>query len=69
VNCCGLGASTLGGVQDSHMIPIRGQTVLVRNSTSGLMVECSGTDDTGDDELVYIMERAAGKNHPSTIVV
>ena len=64
VNCCGLGASTLGGVHDPHMVPIRGQTVLVRNEAGGSMVECSGTDDTGDDEVVYVMQRAAGMCDP-----
>lgn len=61
VNCSGLGAATIGGVQDKNMIPIRGQTVLVRNECGGSMYECSGMDDSKGDELVYIMQRAAGK--------
>ena len=58
VNCTGLLASKLGGVMDKDVIPIRGQIVLVRNDP-GIMLSISGTDD-GDDELCYIMKRAAG---------
>lgn len=57
VNCTGLSARTLGGVEDAEMIPIRGQTVLVRNETGGI-IYCK--DNTGK-EPAYIMERAAGK--------
>ncbi|KAJ2896518.1 D-amino-acid oxidase-like protein [Zalerion maritima] len=59
VNCSGLLASRLGGVMDASVTPGRGQIVLVRNSARGLMTTTSGTDD-GADELLYIMERAAG---------
>ncbi|KAL1924735.1 uncharacterized protein VTP21DRAFT_4389 [Calcarisporiella thermophila] len=31
VNCTGLGAKTLGGVSDSNVFPIRGQTVIVKS--------------------------------------
>jgi len=58
VNCVGLAAYTLAGVEDKKMTPGRAQVVLVRNSP-GKMFSTSGTDD-GDDELLYIMERAAG---------
>lgn len=58
VNCTGLMASKLGGVMDKEVIPARGQTVLVRNDP-GAMYGISGTDDA-DDELCYIMMRAAG---------
>ncbi|RMZ76253.1 hypothetical protein DV738_g5060, partial [Chaetothyriales sp. CBS 135597] len=58
VNCTGLGAASLGGVQDKTVVPARGQIVVVRNS-AGAMVDVSGTDD-GDDEACYIMTRAAG---------
>lgn len=57
VNCTGLSARTLGGVEDAEMIPIRGQTVLVRNETRGLMF----CDDNTYKEPIYIMHRAAGK--------
>ncbi|KAL9134467.1 MAG: hypothetical protein Q9175_004349 [Cornicularia normoerica] len=40
------------------MVPARGQTVLVRNEAIGI-VGGSGTDD-GDDEVCYIIPRAAG---------
>lgn len=58
VNCTGLLASKIGGVQDKGVIPARGQIVVVRNSP-GAMFTVSGTDD-GPDEVAYIMERAAG---------
>lgn len=58
VNCTGLLASRLGGVMDSEIIPVRGQIVVVRNDP-GVMLGTSGTDD-GDDEICYIMQRAAG---------
>jgi len=58
VNCTGLLASKLGGVMDKNVIPARGQIVVVRNKP-GAMFTVSGTDD-GDDEVTYIMERAAG---------
>lgn len=59
INCSGLLASRLGGVMDTSVIPGRGQIVLVRNSAKGLMTVTSGTND-GDEELLYIMERAGG---------
>ena len=64
VNCTGLMALKLGGVEDQKMLPARGQTVLVRNDP-GMMCSNSGTDD-GDDEVCYIMQRAAGTRMTST---
>lgn len=58
INCTGLSAKTLGGVNDSKMHPARGQIVVVRNDP-GPMASVSGTDD-GEDEALYIMTRAAG---------
>ncbi|KIW00468.1 uncharacterized protein PV09_07992 [Verruconis gallopava] len=58
VNCTGLGASRLGGVEDKTVFPARGQIVVVRND-AGKMMDVSGTDD-GDDEACYVMTRAAG---------
>lgn len=58
VNCTGLLASRLGGVEDHSVVPARGQIVLVRND-AGKMMDISGTDD-GDSEACYIMTRAAG---------
>jgi D-amino-acid oxidase len=51
-------ASRLGGVEDKLVVPARGQIVVVRND-AGKMVNTPGTDD-GDDEVCYIMTRAAG---------
>lgn len=58
VNCTGLAAGKLGGVEDKNMIPVRGQTVLVRNE-SGVICGSSGTDD-GNEEVLYVIPRAAG---------
>lgn len=58
VNCTGLMASRLGGVEDRSVVPARGQIVVVRND-AGKMVDIPGTDD-GDDEACYVMTRAAG---------
>jgi len=58
INCTGLMASTLGGVNDKTVIPARGQLVIVRND-GAINVGTSGTDD-GEDESVYHMTRAAG---------
>lgn len=60
VNCTGLSAGTLGGVEDKNMVPARGQTVLVRNEADA-MYASSGVDH-GDDEVCYLMQRAAGEN-------
>lgn len=59
VNCTGISSKFLGGVQDNKLYPGRGQVVIVRNDV-GLMASTSGTDD-GEDELMYMMTRAAGK--------
>ncbi|KAL8713043.1 MAG: hypothetical protein Q9220_002903 [cf. Caloplaca sp. 1 TL-2023] len=59
VNCTGLSALKLGGVEDKNMMPIRGQTVLVRNEAN-LMCSSSGTDD-GEEEVCYLMQRAVGE--------
>lgn len=58
VNCTGLMASQLGGVEDKTVVPARGQIVIVRNN-AGKMMDISGTDD-GDDEACYMMTRPAG---------
>ncbi|PYI01894.1 FAD dependent oxidoreductase [Aspergillus sclerotiicarbonarius CBS 121057] len=58
VNCTGLSSKKLGGVHDDKLYPARGQIVVVRNDP-GKMVSISGTDD-GEDEVVYMMTRAAG---------
>lgn len=58
INCTGLSASKLGGVEDKSVIPARGQIVVVRNDP-GAMFSISGCDD-GQDEVAYIMMRAAG---------
>ncbi|WPH04431.1 Hypothetical protein R9X50_00732200 [Acrodontium crateriforme] len=59
VNCTGISSLYLGGVTDKAVYAARGQIAVVRNSPQGVMMTTSGTDD-GDDEAVYIMNRAAG---------
>lgn len=58
INCTGLSSAKIGGVEDKTVIPARGQIVLVRNDP-GAMYSISGCDD-GEDEISYIMMRAAG---------
>ena len=58
INCTGLSASKLDGVKDQNLTPVRGQTVLVR-SEPNIGGGNSGTDD-GDDEICYVIQRAAG---------
>ncbi|CAG78908.2 hypothetical protein B0I72DRAFT_160391 [Yarrowia lipolytica] len=57
-NCSGLSAKFLGGVEDSNMYPILGQTLLVRNRTERLLTYVSV--DGYEDECLYIMPRAEG---------
>lgn len=66
VNCTGLSARKLGGVEDAAVYPARGQVVVVRNDPK-VMASISGTDD-GEDEATYIMHRAAGEfSQPSRL--
>jgi D-amino-acid oxidase len=58
INTSGLGSARLGGVMDTLMSPIRGQTVLVENEAEP-MYNISGTND-GPEEVSYLMTRAAG---------
>lgn len=58
INCTGLGSLKLGGVNDTKMIPIRGQTVLVANKAPSMLMYSSVDDMPGDE--MYVMERALG---------
>lgn len=58
VNCTGLSAARIKGVEDETVIPARGQVVLVSNDP-GAMYTISGVDHE-EDEVSYIMMRAAG---------
>ena len=58
INCTGLSALKLGGVEDQSLVPVRGQIVIVRNDPGGIF-SLSGSDD-GPEEPVYMMTRAAG---------
>ncbi len=59
VNATGLLACRLGGVMDTKVYPVRGQIVVVRNESGGVMTTVSGSED-GAEELVYVMQRALG---------
>jgi D-amino-acid oxidase len=59
VNCTGLLASRLGGVEDKTVFPVRGQIVLVRNDP-GVMFTSSSCGGAAD-EVIYVMKRAAGE--------
>ncbi|KAF8880070.1 D-amino-acid oxidase [Infundibulicybe gibba] len=56
VVCAGLGARTLGGVEDKDMYPIRGQTLLVRAP----WVKFGRTVSTADGLWTYIIPRRSG---------
>lgn len=59
VNCTGLMASMLGGVEDKTVVPARGQVVVVRNEP-GVMVGGSSFGPKKSD-MTYMMTRAAGE--------
>jgi D-amino-acid oxidase len=58
INCTGLMASVLGGVEDKSVVPARGQTVLVRNDSKMLASYPAANEGNGDNG--YFMNRAAG---------
>lgn len=55
VNCTGLGSRWLGGVEDTQMYPIRGQTVLVRAPHCRKTITRIGTN-----EISYVIPRGDG---------
>ena len=57
INCTGLSAGKLGGVEDKEMVPARGQTVLVRNDPGKML----STSELAGEEMCYVMQRAAGE--------
>ncbi|KAK8041210.1 FAD dependent oxidoreductase, partial [Apiospora phragmitis] len=64
VNCAGLGARDLGGVEDAGVFPVRGQLVLVENQSDG-MYFMPYNKRLGMNpqvaETAYIIERPLGK--------
>ncbi|CDK25218.1 unnamed protein product [Kuraishia capsulata CBS 1993] len=58
VNCSGLLARKLGGVEDKAVYPIKGQILLIRNNCSTLL-SVSGTEGP-DEEAFYIFPRKEG---------
>jgi glycine/D-amino acid oxidase-like deaminating enzyme len=56
VICAGIGARTLGGVEDTDVYPIRGQTVLLRAPWIKFGRTCSSSDGL----WTYIIPRRSG---------
>jgi glycine/D-amino acid oxidase-like deaminating enzyme len=57
INCLGLGARVLGGVEDHDVYPVRGQTVLIRAPWIQRCMSLSG----GPDKIwTYIIPRRSG---------
>ncbi|KAM0806849.1 putative FAD dependent oxidoreductase domain-containing protein [Seiridium cardinale] len=62
VNCTGLQAASLGGVNDQKLRSVLGQMVVVANEADGIYT-LDGTDDTMDSsigECCYVIPRPAG---------
>lgn len=59
INCTGLLACKLGGVEDKTVFPARGQLCIVRNDFEGLFTT-SGSDD-GPFETIYVQPRMGGE--------
>jgi len=61
INCSGILASILGGVDDDKVVPMRGQLVVVANESKGMWF-LSGADDLDKSigECCYIIDRPAG---------
>lgn len=60
--CAGLGARTLGGVEDQTVYPIRGQTVLVHAPwiRFGRTISSSDLGGGADEVWTYIIPRRSG---------
>jgi len=48
INCSGLGARSLGGVEDEAVTPVRGQTILVRLKNAPAFDEFASMRETGN---------------------
>lgn len=61
VNATGLGARSLGGVEDRDMYSVKGQTVIVREPSHAMYgISDNEPDGRGEDEKCYIMKRPQG---------
>jgi D-amino-acid oxidase len=59
--CCpGMGARTLGGVEDKELYPVRGQTVLLRAPWVRFGMGMSRSDRNGNGFWTYIIPRRSG---------
>jgi glycine/D-amino acid oxidase-like deaminating enzyme len=61
VNCTGLMARNLGGVEDKTVVPARGQVVIVRNDPGAMATVSNTTSNNG--ELAYMMSRPGGQSN------
>jgi hypothetical protein len=59
INCTGVMASKLGGVEDDKVVPVKGQLVVVRNECLGMLC-MSGGKDRPAGEYCYVMNRPFG---------
>lgn len=58
VVCTGLWARTLGGVEDSTVYPLRGQTVTIRAPWVRFgITESGGKDEKGEEIVTYVIPR------------
>lgn len=61
INCTGLQAATLGGVNDQKLRPVLGQMVIVANEADGTYAFSGGEDmDESIGECCYVIPRPAG---------
>ncbi|ODQ82218.1 hypothetical protein BABINDRAFT_10690 [Babjeviella inositovora NRRL Y-12698] len=60
VNCTGLHAATLGGVEDKAVYPIRGQVLIVANTVKSVTIVQLPEGDKYPDEPFYVMPRGDG---------
>jgi len=58
VVCTGLWTRTLGGVEDSTVYPLRGQTVMIRAPWVRFgITESGGKDEKGEEIVTYVIPR------------
>ena len=56
--CTGLWTRTLGGVEDSTVYPLRGQTVMIRAPWVRFgITESGGKDEKGEEIVTYVIPR------------
>ncbi|RGB27373.1 hypothetical protein C1646_769193 [Rhizophagus diaphanus] len=65
INCSGIHAGTLGGVEDPEVYPARGQTVIVQLPQEyvnwAFSRYCAGSNNTRSDNMTYVIPRENGE--------